>query len=220
MKIKRVALQGHKLANQLQQLPGTPGSQNSLLGHCIGYGEERPAYEQYPTTWQVKPYDESSKRSYVTFVFRYRSREFLMSQGIMTEDDGTAQQVPLMVQKARPAKRRVASAPLPQVADKDLITPSPTPSPNSKRKMERMSSSLKSAFNPAIVRNRPAGNVRTISMKAPGRHDRYPGEGTLQLYPTPNPNRFRKSPETEEESQNTLVDEGEDPKRVGEVVRV
>ncbi|KIK98724.1 hypothetical protein PAXRUDRAFT_87355, partial [Paxillus rubicundulus Ve08.2h10] len=73
VKIKRVNLQGQKLANQLQQLPDTPGSQNSLSGHRIGYGEERPTYEQYPTTWQVKPYDNSSKRSYVTFVFRYRS---------------------------------------------------------------------------------------------------------------------------------------------------
>ena len=38
------------------------------------YGEERQTNEQYPQTWQVKPYDGSGNRSYVTFVFRYRSR--------------------------------------------------------------------------------------------------------------------------------------------------
>ncbi|KAF8843554.1 hypothetical protein BDN67DRAFT_964014 [Paxillus ammoniavirescens] len=156
-----------------------------------------------------------------------------MSQGIMTEDDGTAQQMLPVVTKTRPAKRRVASAPLPQGVDMNLITPSPTPSPKSKKNMERMvntaavtscfvidrlqSSSLKTAFNPAIGRSRPAGNVRTVSMKAPGRHDRYPGEGILQLYPSPNPNRFKKATE---ESQTTLVDEGEDLERVGEVVGV
>ncbi|KAF9246146.1 hypothetical protein BU15DRAFT_38400, partial [Melanogaster broomeanus] len=126
VKIKRVIMEGQKSANKLQRPPDASGSQNSLLGHRIGYGEERPTYEQYPTTWQVKPYDESSKRSYVTFVFRYRSREFLLSQGIMTEDDGTGQQVALVVKKARPAKRRVTSAPLP-APDAKLITPSPTP---------------------------------------------------------------------------------------------
>lgn len=40
----------------------------------VSYGDERPAYEQFPRTWQVKPYDGSGNRSYVTFVFRYRSR--------------------------------------------------------------------------------------------------------------------------------------------------
>ncbi|KAG6332672.1 hypothetical protein ID866_6417 [Astraeus odoratus] len=74
LKIKRVRLDGHKGANPLQQLPDMSRSQIMGSGHCIGYGDERPTYEQYPATWQVKPYDESSKRSYVTFVFRYRPR--------------------------------------------------------------------------------------------------------------------------------------------------
>ncbi|KAH7889392.1 hypothetical protein F5I97DRAFT_521092 [Phlebopus sp. FC_14] len=129
----------------------------------------------------------------------------------MAEDDGTAKPVSSGMKNGRPAKRRVASAPLPATPEgsaESLITPSPTPSPsNSKKKFERLSSSLKTAFNPTSGRNRPPGNVRTVSVKAPGRYDRYPGEGTLQFYPPPDISRFRKSPQTEEGSQNTAAAE-------------
>ncbi|KAJ8586105.1 hypothetical protein M405DRAFT_744189, partial [Rhizopogon salebrosus TDB-379] len=73
LKVKRVKLQGSKPANQLQRLPDWT-SQGHVGEHCVGYGQERVGYVQSPTTWKVEPYDESSKRSYVTFVFRYRSR--------------------------------------------------------------------------------------------------------------------------------------------------
>lgn len=162
-----------------------------------------------------------------------------MSQGIMSEDDGTAIPVPPAVKKARPAKRRVASAPLPAAPappDATLITPSPSPSPNSKKKLERMvkvshrscwnrsdrsqSSSLKNAFNPGSVRNRPGGNLRTVSMMNSGYHDRYPGESTLQFYPPPDPNRFKPSPTAKEDSQKTMVDGGVCPGKVEEIFAV
>lgn len=41
------------------------------------FGDERRAYEQYATTWSVKPHDVPGAKTpstYVSFVFRYRSR--------------------------------------------------------------------------------------------------------------------------------------------------
>ncbi|KAI6028677.1 hypothetical protein F5J12DRAFT_390315 [Pisolithus orientalis] len=132
LKIKRVSLDGHKRANPFQTIPDA-GSRATVSGHCVGYGDERPTYEQCPSTWQIKPYDKASKGSYVTFVFRYRPQDFLLSQGIMSEDDRTAESA-VPQRKARPSQRRVTSAPVATThATGTLITPSPTPSPNTKK---------------------------------------------------------------------------------------
>ncbi|KAI9570454.1 hypothetical protein HD554DRAFT_2082193 [Boletus coccyginus] len=175
LKIRRVAIDGARAPNKLQQLPGPSGSQSNV---CVGYGDERHAYEQFPRTWQVKPYDGSGNRSYVTFVFRYRSREFLLSQGIIPADD--ALQIPLAVRRACAMNRRVASAPVP-AGNSMLMTPSPTPSPQITENSERMGSALQNAFNPGSVPIRPATNLRTVSMNATGRRRRYPGEGILDF---------------------------------------
>ncbi|KAF8550453.1 hypothetical protein OG21DRAFT_1419648, partial [Imleria badia] len=74
LRIRRVRIDGARDANKMQQLPEPCGLQSDMTTDRISYGEERRTYEQYPQTWQVKPYDESGKRAYVTFVFRYRSR--------------------------------------------------------------------------------------------------------------------------------------------------
>ncbi|KAL4077120.1 hypothetical protein V8B97DRAFT_2080191 [Scleroderma yunnanense] len=186
LKIKRVRLDGQKHANAFQQIPHTSSSQAMVSAHCVSYGDERPTYEQCPLTWQIKPYDESNNRSYVTFVFRYRPMEFLLSQGITSEDDGTAQ----TQKKTRPSQRRVTSAPVATAqATGTLITPSPSPSPNSK-KIELMSNSLKAAFHPGMARHRITHNVRTVSMNGPRRNEPYPGEGVLKFYPPPDPSRF------------------------------
>jgi len=110
--------------------------------------------------------------------------DWLMAQGIISNDDGTA----APVQNHRLAKRRVASAPIAQP-----ITPSPSPTPDP-RKLDRISSSLKGAFYPGQGRVRPALSIRTVSAKGPGKHDRYPGEGLLDLGPPPDPSRFMQGP--------------------------
>lgn len=40
----------------------------------IRFGAERPAEFQHPSTWSVEPFDKQTPGSYVTFVFRYRSK--------------------------------------------------------------------------------------------------------------------------------------------------
>ncbi|KAI6109523.1 hypothetical protein F5141DRAFT_1115139 [Pisolithus sp. B1] len=182
LKIKRVRLEGHKRANPFQTVPDG-SSRATISGHCVGYGDERPTYEQSPSTWQIKPYDRASKGSYVTFVFRYRPREFLLSQGIIS--------VPQ--RKARPSQRRVTSAPVATAqATGTLITPSPSPSPNTK-KMETMNTSVKAPFFPGLARHRTTQNVRTVSMNEPRRNVPYPGEGILELFPLLDPRQLSKN---------------------------
>ncbi|KAI6118848.1 hypothetical protein EV401DRAFT_1965636 [Pisolithus croceorrhizus] len=164
LKIKRVRLEGHKRANPFQTIPDG-SSRATISGHCVGYGDERPTYEQSPSTWQIKPYDRASKGSYVTFVFRYRPREFLLSQGIMSEDDRTAESsVPQ--RKARPSQRRVTSAP---------------------------NTSVKAPFFPGLARHRTTQNVRTVSMNEPRRNVPYPGEGILELFPLLDPRQLSEN---------------------------
>ncbi|EGN93274.1 hypothetical protein SERLA73DRAFT_38720, partial [Serpula lacrymans var. lacrymans S7.3] len=74
LKVKRVHLCGNRPANKALSIPDSNQSRNQIGGVCVRYGDERKTFEQHPTTWQVKPYDEDNNRSYVTFVFRYRPR--------------------------------------------------------------------------------------------------------------------------------------------------
>lgn len=74
LKIKRVCLDGQKAANALQKPPDASDSPARVSDHRIGYGDERPTYEQSPSTWKLKPVGGSKRRSFVTFVFRYRPR--------------------------------------------------------------------------------------------------------------------------------------------------
>ncbi|KAG2349760.1 hypothetical protein BDR05DRAFT_871172 [Suillus weaverae] len=121
LKIRFVKLDGSKAANPLQNIPDL-NSQSHLSDHCIGYGQETNTYTQSPMTWKVKPSEQDDKRSHVTFLFRYRSPEWLMAQGIIS--------TVLHVPKSLPAKRRVASAPVAQSVNAIITSPSP---PNSKK---------------------------------------------------------------------------------------
>ncbi|KDQ60959.1 hypothetical protein JAAARDRAFT_124808, partial [Jaapia argillacea MUCL 33604] len=71
LRIKRIQRVASKPANPVQELPDAVHGRGD---HCIGFGEEKPTWIQYPTTWTVKPYDPKNPGSYVTFIFRYRSR--------------------------------------------------------------------------------------------------------------------------------------------------
>ncbi|KAG2157225.1 hypothetical protein DEU56DRAFT_763539 [Suillus clintonianus] len=180
LKVKQVELEGSKPANPLQKIPDW-NAQSHVGDHCVGYGEEMKTYEQSPTTWKVKPSDKHGNKTHVTFVFRYRSPEWLIAQGILSaEVHGRA---------SRPEKRRVASAPVAQLVNAP-ITPSPSPpNPNSAEL---------NALSPGQGQVRPARSVRTVSVKGRGRHDKYPGEGLMdfQVGPPPDPRRFMQGPDS------------------------
>ncbi|KAG1905848.1 uncharacterized protein F5891DRAFT_1006850 [Suillus fuscotomentosus] len=142
LKIRLVTLDGSKAANPLQNIPDL-NSQSHLGDHCIGYGQEMNTYKQSPITWKVKASDQGSNRSHVTFLFRYRSPEWLMAQGIMPTE--------LHVPKNHPAKRRVASAPVAHSVNAP-ITPSPSASNSKKAEpYERLVSIAVSSYHPIHV---------------------------------------------------------------------
>ncbi|KAG1782622.1 hypothetical protein EV702DRAFT_1065671 [Suillus placidus] len=166
LKIRFVKLDGSKAANPLQNIPDL-NSQSHPGDHCIGYGQEKNTYTQSPMTWKVKSSDQDDKRSHVTFLFRYRSPEWLMAQGIISTE--------LHVPRSLPANRRVASAPVAQSVN--AITTGRSP-PNSKmpERFEQLNAELKNAFPPGQDRVQPALSVRTVSVGGRGRHDQFSGK--------------------------------------------
>ncbi|KAF8892457.1 hypothetical protein BD779DRAFT_1468188 [Infundibulicybe gibba] len=120
LRIKRVKREEAKPANTFQPLPEPIPAKSRVGSLEVGFGEERITYEQYSKTWSVRPHsddeasDSAKPTTYISFVFRYRTREFLESQGIVMEPRKAIdphQRIPV---------RRVASLPLPM--------PSPVPS--------------------------------------------------------------------------------------------
>ncbi|KAJ7581153.1 hypothetical protein C8J56DRAFT_959243 [Mycena floridula] len=134
LKIKRVDRVIGRPANLPQPLPGKALGKRRAGDICVGFGEERKAFEQYGYTWSVKSHEDSSMKpkTYVTFIFRYRSPEFLQAQGIMTEEDTST---------VTKTGRRIVSAPsvpTPEPAPLALTTPRPTPSPERNSRKPRL----------------------------------------------------------------------------------
>jgi len=107
LKIKRVKRVAVRPANSLQPLPASVLGKRKVGDLSIGFGQEVKAYEQCDTTWGVTAYEEeipgAKPSTYVSFVFRYRSPEFLEIQGIALEEKPT--------QTSKRSGRRIASLP-------------------------------------------------------------------------------------------------------------
>lgn len=89
LRIKRVRTRDGRKANEMQPVPPPAGGR--FREHCVGYGavlilsrtlgsydssfgSDRRTYPQHSSTWSTEPYDPENPGSFVTFVFRYRSR--------------------------------------------------------------------------------------------------------------------------------------------------
>jgi hypothetical protein len=158
--IKRIQRVAGRPANPVQQLPSTNLGKRKAGDLSVGFvffllfllhsnirrsfGEHERTFDQFAYTWSVKPYEKDGPstgripKTYVSFVFRYRTREWLQMQGIMPECDIPASPSPPVT---RAPMRRVSSAPAvpaPVAQETTLITPraSPTP-PRKKLKMEK-----------------------------------------------------------------------------------
>ncbi|KAF9053882.1 hypothetical protein BDZ89DRAFT_1098328 [Hymenopellis radicata] len=111
LRIKRIKRISSRNANPIQDPPSPPAASQS--GEIrIGYGQDIKTFEQSHFTWLLKPYDPTPGNSkkpstYVSFVFRYRSRDFLIAQGIMPESHRQTS-----ITRSPPEKRRTASAPV------------------------------------------------------------------------------------------------------------
>ncbi|KAI0748114.1 hypothetical protein C8Q80DRAFT_1270558 [Daedaleopsis nitida] len=88
---------------------------------AIRYGDVRPASTQ-KRTWKIEPFDPKAPGPYVTFVFRYRSQEWLVSQGIIADNEGITR-VP-----NHPPANSLSVADLPPIEQSDDEEP-PAPEP-------------------------------------------------------------------------------------------
>jgi len=106
LKIKRIKRVFNRPPNAIQPLPGLPVKGKRQVGDlCIGFGEEVQTFEQYSSTWSVVPYDQdvpgaTKPSTYVSFVFRYRSPDFLEAQGISVEKEATLKKVQVSTRTA------------------------------------------------------------------------------------------------------------------------
>jgi len=175
LRIKRIERVGGRPSNTIQKVPNTNTGTRGPGEHCIAFGDEKEAFQQYSTTWSVRPYKTDKPSSdkpstYVTFVFRYRSPEFLKVQGIISEIHN-----PSMPKRTQ--MRRVASAP---PASNGPMTPSPSPSPSPRRQELNLSSSVMQALSLRPQRSRKAPEARRVmSLRGVPQNDRFPGQGLI-----------------------------------------
>ncbi|KAI0721099.1 hypothetical protein C8T65DRAFT_692570 [Cerioporus squamosus] len=81
--IKRV---GEREPNPIRPPPNVVRGLRQEGDVAIRYGDVRPAPMQ-KRTWKIEPFDPKAPGPYVTFIFRYRSKDWLISQGIIGEDE-------------------------------------------------------------------------------------------------------------------------------------
>ncbi|KIY72086.1 hypothetical protein CYLTODRAFT_450215 [Cylindrobasidium torrendii FP15055 ss-10] len=85
LKIKRIKRVAARPANTIERTPQpAPATQGGDIR--VGYGKDIQAFEQYAQTWSIRPFDEEDgpkPKTYVSFIFRYRTQDFLFNQGLI-----------------------------------------------------------------------------------------------------------------------------------------
>lgn len=121
--IKKVIRTVGQPANPVPMIPEVQGRRRAG-DVAIGYGDQRTTFLQHNLTWKVKGADDDSDhpKDWVTFVFRYRTREFLQAQGIMPE--GSPE--PVLPRSRVPSRRVVSNS---SATNASSGHPSPTTSP-------------------------------------------------------------------------------------------
>ncbi|KAF7294793.1 hypothetical protein MIND_01017000 [Mycena indigotica] len=165
LKIKRITKVGGRPANPLQNIPqGTVG--RGRAGEMrIGFGVDQPTNPQYPHTWSVLPYEKDSTSNtktpstYVSFVFRYRSAEWLQSQSIMPKGD--------TIPPPLPADTRRASVQSTPMTPRESPDPPESTPPYKKLRSEKPGLQGKTS-SPTGRARRPSGDRRrTASYQTP-----------------------------------------------------
>ncbi|KAI0064469.1 hypothetical protein BV25DRAFT_1822819 [Artomyces pyxidatus] len=82
LRIRRIKRTGGHPVNPIMQDPAMAKGKSKALDVRVGFGPESKAQRRTKSTWSIESYDKESPGSYVTFVFRYRPREFLEDQGL------------------------------------------------------------------------------------------------------------------------------------------
>ncbi|PFH54215.1 hypothetical protein AMATHDRAFT_135865 [Amanita thiersii Skay4041] len=124
LRVKRIIRLASRPANEIQNLPSVVLGKRKTGDLFIAFGNEVPVAEQHLSTWSVMAYEQEGPqqdkpKTYVSFVFRYRTRDFLEAQGIVSDSEKILANAP---QKS--TSRRIASSP---ISMRSLITSSPSP---------------------------------------------------------------------------------------------
>ncbi|THG98969.1 hypothetical protein EW026_g3295 [Hermanssonia centrifuga] len=162
--IKRTSLD-HNPNTPRRPPPPIQGRRN-IAQACVGYGAKRDTEAQHPKTWSCEPYDKANPGSLVYFTFRYRTRNWLIDQGIMPAED--YEDEPVYYEDV-PAREDV-SAHTPGSVGSHPDTPPSTPS-STMSKLHTPSSTtsaLGSAGNPPLPISRQPSrqSVRSVRSQA------------------------------------------------------
>ncbi|KAG7447956.1 uncharacterized protein BT62DRAFT_918456 [Guyanagaster necrorhizus] len=214
LRIKRVNRVSSRPPNPHLTLPTSRQGVSQPGDIRVGFGDEVSSFEQHGFTWGVRPFQpESTSRTpstYVTFVFRYRSRVFLRAQGILPEKEPSPVSTPSPQASsssqasssahAGVPNRRIASAPVTSpgsaTSPPAFITPAPSPAipsgPTSSassptvKPSSRRSSSAKARLYNSGNRMPSTDTRRSVSMRPiPYTSTRLPGPGTIGISRTP-----------------------------------
>ncbi|OCH92214.1 hypothetical protein OBBRIDRAFT_818381 [Obba rivulosa] len=132
IKIRQVRRTSPHAPNAPRVPPRSPRGRRTTGETYIGFGPIRSSHPQATNTWSIVPYDDKKPGSYVTFVFRYRPRDFLVMQGIMSRSD----------------PEFIAASPSTPALTTASTSPSPGPTPSPKRsKPQAPTRSLYSDFS-------------------------------------------------------------------------
>ncbi|CCM04592.1 uncharacterized protein FIBRA_06773 [Fibroporia radiculosa] len=192
VKIKRIVRKDTRNSNALVQPPPPARDRPSKDEPCVSFGAERQAFMQMESTWSVQPYDPQNPGTYVTFVFRYRSREFLMAQGIMSQKASIYRPLPLVASSSVSVP-----APLPASVTGPELTPPVTPALSTKSESSLYSigsspepthpkSSFQSTGRSVSSGNHPAKPSINPLMKPPVNHATRPTMVNLAANPSVN----------------------------------
>ncbi|KAI0647041.1 hypothetical protein C8Q79DRAFT_957516 [Trametes meyenii] len=126
--VKRVEVHS---PNQFREPP------NVIRGHrqegdvCVRYGDVHQTATQKPT-WRIRAYDPQAPGPYVKFIFRYRSRDWLISQGIIGPSENINTHAPSPWPVERPLEPETPDTDPRELADLEPEPgPDPSPSPSS-----------------------------------------------------------------------------------------
>ncbi|KAF8274373.1 hypothetical protein EI94DRAFT_679993 [Lactarius quietus] len=81
LRVRRISLTRVGEPNPVPQIPPPARAGDKETDLRVMFGSPEPAVPQTPTI-SFESYDKENPGSYVTFVFRYRTKEFLISQGL------------------------------------------------------------------------------------------------------------------------------------------
>ncbi|KAJ7940433.1 hypothetical protein B0H13DRAFT_1938073 [Mycena leptocephala] len=191
LRIKRIQRVAGRPANPIQEyrvpLPlGTKGRRALRWVRRPVFGEDRQTFDQFAYTWSVKPYEKDgpvggrTPKTHVSFVFRYRTREWLQMQGIMPDSD-----IPLSPPVTRASMRRVSSAPAVPIhgTESTLITPRASPTPPRKKLKSSVQEKPYLAAAPRRPRRPSADMRRTVSFQVSSRESSGAGQNLLIFDP-------------------------------------